>query len=134
MSDGALHLVAREHLVGELECLRAPQGAGHEAFQLTAGGELGGDALEDRWRTSERASSSGSDPASARSMTRAISGADRTSSTASSIGPRQARAAARAGKKTARPAASARPGLRSLSFDAFTSAALGASATHAPTS
>ena len=64
-----------------------------------------------RWRTSERASSSGSDPASARSMTRAISGADRTSSTASSIGPRQARAAARAGKKTARPAASARPGL-----------------------
>ena len=57
-----------------------------------------------RFRTSERAISSGSEPASARSMTRAISGADRTSSTASSSGPRQARAAARAGKNAARPA------------------------------
>ena len=62
-----------------------------------------------RWRTSERAISSGSEPASARSRTRVISGADRTSSTASSSGPRQTRAAARAGKKAARPAASASP-------------------------
>ena len=37
-----------------------------------------------RWRTSERAISSGSDPANARSMTRANSGAESTSSTAAS--------------------------------------------------
>jgi hypothetical protein len=47
VSEGALHLVAREHLVGELERLRAPQGAGHETLQLPARGEFRGDALED---------------------------------------------------------------------------------------
>ena len=81
-----------------------------------------------RLRASERASSSGSEPASARSRTRAISGADRTSSTASSIGARQARATARAGKNAARPATSASPARCSPSFDAITAVSLAASA------
>ena len=50
-----------------------------------------------RCRTSERAISSGSGPASALSTMRAISGAETTSSAADSIRPRQARAATRAG-------------------------------------
>ena len=46
VAQGALRLVAREHSVGELECLRARQGGGHQALQLAACGELGGDAFE----------------------------------------------------------------------------------------
>ena len=46
MADNALHLVACQHSVGELERLRAPQRLGGEALQFAACCELGGDALE----------------------------------------------------------------------------------------
>ena len=57
-----------------------------------------------RCSTTERASSSGSGPASARSVSRVSSGITWSSAAASS-GAREARAAARAGKKASRPAA-----------------------------
>ena len=61
-------------------------------------------------------------------MTRAISGADRTSSAASSSRPRQARAATRAGKNAARPAASANPERSSSPSDVIASSIAGRSA------
>ena len=73
-----------------------------------------------RWRTIERAISSGSGPASALSTRRAISGAESTSSTADSNSSRQARAAVRAEKKAARPAAPARPERCSWSLEPIT--------------
>jgi hypothetical protein len=109
VAQSMLRLVAGEHSVRKLERPRARERFGHEALELTARGELGGDALEDAVADERPRNSSGNEPASARSTTRAISGADSTSSTASSSGPRYARAAALAGKKAARPAASANP-------------------------
>ena len=47
VAQSALRLVACEHPVGELERLRARERGGHEALQLAACGELGGDAFED---------------------------------------------------------------------------------------
>ena len=47
MAQNALRLVACEDLVGELERLRGGERGGHEALELAAGGELGGDAFED---------------------------------------------------------------------------------------
>ena len=114
--QSALRLVAGEHAVGELERPRAREGGGREALQLAAGGELGDDALEDSVADERASELLREGPASARSTTRAISGADRISSAASSSRPRQACAAARAGNKAARPAASASPERCSSSF------------------
>ena len=134
MSDGALHLVAREHLVGELERLRAPQGAGHEALQLTAGGELGGDALEDtvaderardllRQRSGERPVDDARDLGRGQDLVDGFF--DRPTP-----GPR-----GRAGRvEGGAPGRVCQAGLALSSFDAFTSgSALGVSARHAPT-
>ena len=109
MTDRSLRLLAREDIVGQLERARAGERRRDESVQLAAGGELGHDPFEHAVADERPRHILGSEPARARSTTRATSGAERTSSAASSIRPRQARAAARR-KGAARPAASARPG------------------------